>query len=82
MTLYHYRLLNDNLQIKIIENEGVLIDERIKYPYKILLYQVDSFYVEKHTHLHFNVIHKIKSFSGTQHLAPYLNKIDISALVA
>ena len=82
MTLYHYRLLDEDLQIKILEREGVLIDERMKYPYKILLYQVDSFYIETYNHLHFKVLHKIKTFSGTQHLAPYLNKIDISPLVA
>jgi hypothetical protein len=60
---------------------GELLGERIYQGAKILLYQIDAFYVEVYYVTSFNKIEKMRSFSSTNLLKPYLEEIDISYLV-
>ncbi len=82
MKVSEFKLLNENEQFDIIEQHGVFLAERESSFYNIRLYQVQSFYVELYCHTHFNVIVRSKIFSGTHSLTPYLNAIDIEALLA
>jgi hypothetical protein len=46
LTLSQFNLLSTNENAKYFWANGVEIAERMKYKMKIVLYQVDSFYVE------------------------------------
>ena len=56
---------------------GVLIANREDEEHKILLYQIDAFYVEVFYHKQYNVIRKFRPFSSTEQLAPYLHNMVI-----
>lgn len=57
---------------------AVCIDGSDDGVHKVLLYQIDKFYVEVYYHKETNVIKRYRSFESTNQLAPYLSKIDIS----
>jgi hypothetical protein len=81
MTRYHFNILDENEKANTIWSKGVLIGERADAFHKIMLYQVDAFYVEVYHHTHFNVITKMQSFSSTHKLQPYLEAINLDDLV-
>lgn len=81
MNVYQYNQLSDDSQLDTVEQSGVLLAERDRSFYHIKLYQVDDFYVEVYYHTHFNVVVNIDSFTNTDCLEPYLQKIDIEALL-
>lgn len=76
MTLYEFNLLDEMEQAEILWN-APCIDGREDAEHKILLYQVDRFYVEVYYHKEYNVIRKFMSFESTDQLEPYLQKIDL-----
>ena len=77
MTLYQFIALDEMEQADAIW-EGVDIDDREDEEHRILLYQIDAFYVEVFYHQEYNVIRKVRPFSSTEQLEPYLNQIQIS----
>ena len=82
MTLYHFNLLEENEQAQVLREKGMLVGERQNKNHRILLYQIDAFYVEAYHHTHFNVITKFRSFQSSKYLAPYLKEIEIDGLLA
>ena len=76
MTLYEFNGLDEMEQAEAVW-DGVFVADREDEEHRILLYQVDSFYVEVYFHKVFQVIRKYKSFSSTEQLQPYLNQIDL-----
>ena len=81
MTLYHFNILEENEKASIVREKGVLVGEREDAFHKVLLYQVDAFYVEVYHHTHFNVITRFQSFNNTNKLQPYLQEISLEGLV-
>jgi hypothetical protein len=79
MTLYQFNALDKTQQAEIVWN-GAHIGNRRDEEYEILLYQIDSFYVEVYYHPDHNVISKMRSFPSTDQLAPYLQQIDIKKM--
>ena len=77
MTLYEFNQLDEMEQAEAVW-DGVFIGDREDAEHKILLYQIDSFYVEVYYHKEYNVIRRFRSFSSTDQLQPYLEKIKIS----
>ncbi len=75
-TLYQFIGLDEMEQQEAIW-EGVLIADREDEEHKILLYQIDSFYVEVFYHKEYNVIRRYIPFNSTDKLAPYLEKINV-----
>ena len=61
--------------------DGTLIGERIDKFHQVKLYQLDSLYMEVYKHLHFNVIVKVITFTDTEFLEPYLQKISLEGLI-
>ena len=55
--------------------EGTFIADREDEEHKILLYQIDRFYVEVFYHKEYNVIRRYRPFASTDQLEPYLDKI-------
>ncbi|MDB5252615.1 MAG: hypothetical protein JWP27_1784 [Flaviaesturariibacter sp.] len=76
-----YNTPEENAQTSTIWEEGTYLTERLQGFHRIMLYQVDDFYVEVTYHTHFNVILRVSRFSDTHYLEPYLQSININALL-
>jgi hypothetical protein len=76
MTIYEFIALNEIRQQEAV-NEGVYIGDRKDYEHTILLYQVDTFYVEVY---YLKKKHKLKRFvpfTTMDLLEPYLDQIEL-----
>jgi hypothetical protein len=82
MNMYQFNCLDEVRQIELLWSAGVLIGSRQEGFYKILLYQIDSFYVEVFYQYFQGKMVKLKSFTDTDQLEPYLDAINITALLA
>ena len=56
---------------------GVHIADQEDQEHKILLYQIDSFYVELYYHKELNVIRRFRPFNSVDQLQPYIDQINI-----
>ena len=81
MNVFDFHRLNEKQQLDTLEEAGVFIAERDGAYYNIKLYQLDGFYVELYFHTHFNVVVNINCFTNTDCLDPYLESIDVDALI-
>ena len=79
MTIYQFLALDGREQAEIVWS-GEIVANRIEGEYNLILYQIDSFYVEVWYHIEDNDVRKMRSFLSTEQLLPYLNQIDISTL--
>ena len=80
MTHLQFQLMDENRQFEMIDESGILLTDRREKFHTVFLYQVDSFFVEVYVHSHFNVPLKLKSFSSTCKLQPYVNALAIGHL--
>ena len=78
MTLYEFNALSEDEKAAVLWSKGDFVTERKENNFNILLYQVQSFYVEVFYSGNENKISRLRSFSSTEQLEPYLNNIDIS----
>ena len=78
LTLYQFNVLLKKEKIAKVWNEGNFVSDRKDNNFSVLLYQVEAFYVELYYNGQENVIDKLRSFSSTNQLEPYLTHIDIS----
>jgi hypothetical protein len=81
MTLQHFQVLSQNNQHRNLLLNGEFIMSRDTEKGCILLFQLDEFYVEICFDQDCNKILFSRSFQDTDELYPYLEKIDISALL-
>jgi hypothetical protein len=73
MSLYEFDALDEMEQAEVIW-DGVHIAERWDEQHNILLYQIDSFYVEVFHHKELNVIRRFRSFSSISQPGLGVNK--------
>ena len=78
MNLYRFLKLDETQQTEILWYNGVQIGRRKDEEHTILLYQVESFYVEVFYNRKEKIIKKYRCFEQVEQLAPYLEQIDIS----
>ena len=78
MNLYRFLKLDETQQTEILWYNGVQIGRRKDEEHTILLYQVESFYVEVFYNRKEKIIKKYRCFESVEQLAPYLDTIDIS----
>lgn len=76
MTLYQFNALKEVEQAEAVWN-GVFVADREDEEHRILLYQIDSFYVEVYYDMQHNALVRFRSFSSTEQLDPYLDKINL-----
>lgn len=76
MTIYEFKALSGFEQAEAVWN-GTLLTHREDGFFRILLYQVDAFYVEVYYHKEENVLLRLRSFTTTRLLEPYLEQIDL-----
>ncbi|MFL5789540.1 MAG: hypothetical protein ACJ748_15880 [Flavisolibacter sp.] len=81
MTLKEFKKLPEWEQVDIIYEEGTYIGKRKAGALDILLYQVDSFYVELYYREYRRHILKINYFNSTTFLDPYLEQMNLKYLV-
>ena len=79
MTLCEFIALNE-LEKHNAVLDGVHIGDRSSGRYWILLYQLDSFYVEVFYDARKDAIVRFRPFRSVGQLSPYLRQIDISEL--
>ncbi|KAA9038734.1 hypothetical protein FW778_14415 [Ginsengibacter hankyongi] len=76
MTLYEFNALDEMEQAEAVW-DSVFIADREDSEHNILLYQRDAFYIEVYYHKEYNVIRRFRSFSSTEQLNPYLEKMKL-----
>lgn len=77
MALYEFNKLDTTSKANAVW-DGVIIGDREEDSYRILLYALDSFYIEVFYEKSKNEIVRFRSFSTTTLLEPYLNKINLN----
>ncbi|MGN6615110.1 MAG: hypothetical protein ACTHKC_08710 [Candidatus Nitrosocosmicus sp.] len=77
MTLYQFNALNETNQAEAIWN-GMFLTHREDRMFRILLYQIDSFYVEVYYQKQKNFLSHFRAFTTTRLLEPYLDQIDLT----
>lgn len=81
ITLNEYKQLTQSEKIDLLHKEGVYIGKRMVGNFRVVLYQLESFYVEV---LYKDYRRNISRLSFSQYtgiLDPYLEQIDIEMLV-
>ena len=81
MTLFEFKQLTGDEQRQVTWHKGVHLSTRFHAMHAILLWQIDGFYVEIFYNRLDNSIDKLRSFRSTIQLGPYLNEIDITAVL-
>jgi hypothetical protein len=81
MTLYQYKALQEKEQAEVLWECGVHLGERSYEDHKILLYQIEDFYVEVFYHQEQNRLVRLRSFRNVDQLRPYLERMDITQLL-
>lgn len=81
MTLPYFTSLSKQQKQDIVLGSGLFVAERTDGPFRIMLYQLDDFYVEVYFFKRYHKAALLKGFDNMRHLEPYLNTIDISVLL-
>lgn len=81
MRMYDFKLLADDEQIDVLYNEGSFLGKRYYNGSQVLLYALDSFYVEVFYKEYRRYISCINCFQSTAQLQPYLEQVDVEDLV-
>jgi hypothetical protein len=77
LTLDQFKHLPNIEKGTIIFNDAEFIAERREGVLTILLYQLYSFYVEVYYQQDLNEIQRLRTFSNTELLEPYLDQLNI-----
>ena len=81
MTLYNFNVLNGLEKSEALFTYATFIDDRNEEKFKVQHYRLNNFYVEVYYNYLKNQIERFISFSSTDQLEPYLNKISLAGLV-
>jgi hypothetical protein len=81
MTLAQFNKLKIEEQQKAVLINGVFLGERKDPPLRIMLYDMESFYVEVFFLSRYNKVAWFNGFQSTKKLEPYLQKIDVSSIL-
>jgi hypothetical protein len=80
MTFEQFRSLPKDMQRNVVKHYGVFLFGRTGVGVNVMLYQVESFYVEIYFDEKMSEATRIRSFEDTRHLEPYLRMVDVSEL--
>jgi hypothetical protein len=80
MLLHEFKYQEKHKKTKLLIDNGVFLASRFVPRYQLLLYAVDSFYVEVHVDMEHEMLTYFKAFSNVDDLEPYLDQVDISSL--
>jgi hypothetical protein len=77
MTLKQFNHMDETEQGEAVWDHGVLLGNFREDPFRYILYQIDSFYVELRYHQDHNVLTGIRAFDDTNELEPYMEQIKL-----
>lgn len=81
MTLFDFKLLDYSEQVNLLHTEGVFVGKRKVSEYTVILFQLQTFYIEVYYTKYRKLIHHFNCGESTQMLNPYLEQIDVEDLV-
>ena len=81
MILNVFNTLPKKAQQELLLAEGTFLAERADGPFRIMLYQLDNFYVEVHFFNLYNKVAFFSAFDTMDALEPYLENIDVSGML-
>ena len=81
MTLTQFNALSRQTQQETVLRSGIFLSERKQGAFRVMLYQLEGFYIEVYFYKQSNVVFWLKSFSSTEELQPYLQQIDLTQLL-
>lgn len=81
MTLDEFTHLSEASQARTLLEHGIFLTDRLYKNFSIILYQLDSFYVEVYHNLRYDIMQGMRCFEDDEALQPYLEAIDISCIV-
>jgi hypothetical protein len=81
MKMFDFSLLDMEDQLDLLYKEGVFVGKIRKNNVFKVLYQYNSFYVEISYRKYRYSIQDMRCFESTEHLDPYLTKINIEFLI-
>jgi hypothetical protein len=81
MTLAQFNKLKIEEQQKAVLINGVFLGERKDPPLRMMLYDMESFYVEVFFLSRYNKVAWFNGFQSTKKLEPYMQKIDVSSIL-
>ena len=81
MTLYEYHQYSIDEQIDLLYREGIYLGKRRKSSLSVVLYQLDSFYIEIYYNKYRRLVKQLRCFHSVDFLAPYLEQIDVDELI-
>lgn len=82
ITLYEFNSLTKNEKVEVLCECAVYLGERPDAVFRIVLYQINNFYIEVKYDTLNNRIKEFQLFISTKLLEPYLKQIDISYILA
>jgi hypothetical protein len=77
MTLYEYNLMSQEERASHLWDKGKFLANRANLTHRISLYALHGFYVEVLMDSESQEIDRIRSFSSSEQLAPYLDLINL-----
>jgi hypothetical protein len=81
MVLDFFNALPKKEQQEMLLAQGTFLTERTDGPFRIMLYQLDTFYVEVHFFNLYNKVAFFSAFDTIEALEPYLETIDVSGVL-
>ena len=81
MELEFFNALPKKAQQELLLAQGTFLTERTDGPFRIMLYQLESFYVEVHFFNLYNKVAFFSAFDTMEALEPYLDTIDVSGML-
>lgn len=81
MNVELFLALDASSQEQVTNEIGVRLSSRFEKEFFVILYQVESFYVEAFYHRKHKTLTSLVAFSSTDRLAPYLQNIDLRKLI-
>jgi hypothetical protein len=81
MLLHQFKYEEKSRKKQMVFENGVYLANRFFQGFQVILFQINSFYVEVFFDVEEEEIGYMRAFSRTDDLQPYLKNIDISGLV-
>lgn len=81
MIIQQFDTLSKEAQQAELLKNGTFLAERHDGPFRIMLYQLDGFYVEVYFFNLYNKVAFFQTFEDTDALQPYLSSMDVSAML-
>ena len=75
MTVIQFNILPSFKQLSLLWSKGVYLAKRIENNFSVMLYQMQSFYVEVYYDEAETEVERIYTFNNTKDLEPYLPEI-------